>query len=189
MIKKIIATVILLSLFIFFGYKYFGTTDKNKKSNTAEIKIDEKSYNSNIIENVRYSSKDKNGNEYIITANLGEIDKSDSNIIYLKQVTGLIRLNNKNQISISSNFGKYNIDNFDTIFSKNVIISYLENKINGDYLDFSIIRNSMIISKNVIFTDPNNVIKTDIVEINIKNKNTKLMMYDKENKVSIENRN
>ena len=37
--------------------------------------------------------------------------------------------------------------------------------------------------------DPNNVIKTDIVEINIKNKNTKLMMYDKENKVSIENRN
>ena len=47
----------------------------------------------------------------------------------------------------------------------------------------------MIISKNVVFTDLNNVIKTDIVEINIKNKNTKLMMYDKENKVSIENRN
>ncbi len=47
----------------------------------------------------------------------------------------------------------------------------------------------MIISKNVIFTDPDNVIKTDIIEIDIKNKNTKLMMYDKNNKVSIENRN
>lgn len=189
MIKKISVFFIASTLLIFFAYKYFSSSDKNQISKTEETKKDEKSYNSNIIENVKYSSKDKNGNEYIITAKLGEIDKSDSNIIYLEQVNGLVKLNNKNQISISSNFGKYNIDNFDTIFSKNVIITYLNNKINGDYLDFSIIRNSMIISKNVIFTDPNNVIKTDIVEINIKNKNTKLMMYDKENKVSLENRN
>ncbi len=168
---------------------YLNSLSKKKNLKTEELKTDEKYYTSNIIENVSYSSKDKNGNEYIISAKLGEIDKSNNNIIYLKQVNGLVKLNNKNQINISSNFGKYNIDNFDTIFSKNVIITYLENKINGDYLDFSIIRNSMIISKNVIFTDNNNVIKTDIVEINIKNKNTKLMMYDKKNKVSVENRN
>ena len=29
---------------------------------------------------------------------------------------------------------KYNSDNFDTIFTKNVIINYLDNKINGEYL-------------------------------------------------------
>ena len=189
MIKKISVFFIASTVLIFFGYKYFSSSDKKQISKTEEIKIDEKSFNSNIIENVKYSSKDKNGNEYIITADIGEIDKSDNSIIYLEEVNGLVKLNNKNQIKISSNFGKYNIDNFDTIFSKNVIITYLQNKIRGDYLDFSINRNSMIISKNVIFTDPNNIIKTDIIEINIKNKNTKLMMYDKQNKVSIENRN
>ena len=34
--------------------------------------------------------------------------------------------------------GKYNSENFDTIFSKNVIINYLDNKITGEYLRFFI---------------------------------------------------
>ena len=117
MIKKISVFFITSTLLIFFAYKYFNSSDEKEISRTEETKIDEKSYNSNIIENVKYSSKDKNGNEYIISAKLGEIDKSDSNIIYLEQVNGLVKLNNKNQISISSNFGKYNIDNFDVHFA------------------------------------------------------------------------
>ena len=56
-----------------------------------------------------------------------------------------------NNIYIVSDFGKYNINNYDTIFSKNVIITYLDNKITGDYVDFSMARNSMIISKNVVY--------------------------------------
>ena len=90
MIKKISVFLIATTLLIFFAYKYFSSSDKKQISKTEETKIDEKSYNSNIIENVKYSSKDKNGNEFIITAKLGEIDKSDSNIIYLEQVNGLV---------------------------------------------------------------------------------------------------
>ena len=30
--------------------------------------------------------------------------------------------------------------NYDTIFSKNVIINYVDNKITGDYLDFSMMK-------------------------------------------------
>ena len=51
---------------------------------------------------------------------------------------GLIQLKDSDDINITSNFGRYNSNNFDTIFSKNVIINYLDNKIIGDYLDFSL---------------------------------------------------
>ena len=85
----------------------------------------------------------------------------------------LIKLKNSDNILITSDFGKYNSNNFDTIFSKNVIINYLENKITGEYLDFSLERNSMIISKNVIYTNLENIIKADVIEINIKTKDTK----------------
>ena len=79
---------------------------------------------------------------------------------------------------ITSNFGKYNIDTYDTIFSKNVIITYLDNKITSEYLDFSIDRNSMIISKNVIYNNMENILNSDVVEIDIKTKDTKIFMHN-----------
>ena len=151
--------------------------------------IENYSVASNIIENVEYSSKDSKGNEYIIKAKEGETDISNNNIIFLKNVTAIINLNNSDKILISADFGKYNINNFDTIFSKNVLINHQDKKINSDYLDFSIIRNTMIISKNVVYTDEKNILETDVVEINIENKDIKFFMLDKSNKINIKSIN
>ena len=175
----ILATIII-ALFIYF-YQ-IGVEKKNVKID--ETKIEEKSFASNIIQNVKYTSKDIRGNEYIITAREGEIDINNDNVIFLKGVEAKIILNNQNKIFISSEYGKYNINNFDTIFNKNILINYLQNNIKGEYLDFSLQRNSMIISDDVVFSDNNNVLKTDVVEIDIKTKNTKFYMYDKDHKVS-----
>ena len=175
----ILATIII-ALFIYF-YQ-IGVEKKNVKID--ETKIEEKSFASNIIQNVKYTSKDIRGNEYIITAKEGEIDINNDNVIFLKSVEAKIILNNQNKIFISSEYGKYNINNFDTIFNKNILINYLQNNIKGEYLDFSLQRNSMIISDDVVFSDNNNVLKTDVVEIDIKTKNTKFYMYDKDHKVS-----
>ena len=92
-------------------------------------------------------------------------------------------------IIIQSDFGKYNSDNFDTIFSKNVIINYLDNNINSEYLDFSINRNSMIISRNVIYNNNENILNADVIELNLKTKDTKIFMYEKKNKVKIKSKN
>ena len=189
--KKIIQVLIFfvcIALIVFF---YLNNNKKAElKIKQEEIqKIEERSYSSNIIENVKYSSKDINDNEYIIIAKEGEIDIKNSSVIFLKGVTATIILNDKTDIKISSNFGKYNINNFDTIFSKNVIINYLQNEIKGEYLDFSIQRNSIIISKNVIYKNEDNILKTDVIEVNIKTRDAKLFMYDKENKVSLLNQN
>ena len=187
-ISVVVIFFVSIALVVFFYIK------NNKKAEfkikQEEIhKIEERSYSSNIIENVKYSSKDINDNEYIIIAKEGEIDVKNSSVIFLKGVTATIILNDKTDIKISSNFGKYNINNFDTIFSKNVIINYLQNEIKGEYLDFTIQRNSMIISKNVIYKNSDNILKTDVIEINLKTRDTKLFMYNKENKVSLLNQN
>ena len=187
--KKIIGVILILILVTIFSIHYFKKSPKIENTNINESKSEETVEMSNIIEDVEYSSKDSSGNEYNIKAEEGETDINNTNIIFLKNVSATIKLKNSNKILIFANFGKYNIDNFDTIFSKNVIINYLEKKITSDYMDFSIVRNSMIISKNVLYIDKKNKLSTDVVEINLKNKDIKFFMYDKNDKVNLINKN
>ena len=183
---NIILIIFFLTILIFSYNKYFkknGPIEANT-SNSEDI-----SYSSNIIKDVNYSSKDAKGNEYIINALQGEIDYSNPDIVYLTNVSALVRLQNANIIRITSNYGKYNINNFDTIFSKNVLITYLDNKIKSEYLDFSIKRNSMLISKDVIYTNSKNSLRADVVEINIETKDTKIFMYENNKKINIKSNN
>ena len=182
----IILVVFFLITIIFF---YLNSSKKEDARIEKKSQNEDLSYNSNILKDVNYTSKDAEGNEYFIEALKGEIDFSNNNIIYLTNVSALIKLKNSNNIRINSNFGKYNTINFDTIFSKDVVVDYLENKITSEYLDFSIKRNSMIISRNVVYTNLENILKADVVEINIKTKDTKIFMYGNEKKVNIKSIN
>ena len=191
--KKIINFFFIISLTIIIIISYLSIKNKDKITEIKKIEIKENEsekekdiYNSNIIENVNYNAKDDNGNEYVINAAIGEIDLNNSDIIYLTNVNALIKLNNSENIKITSNFGKYNIVTYDTIFSKNVIIKYLDNKINGEYLDFSIIRNSMIITKDVVYTNKENILKADVMEMNLITKDTKIFMHNSNDKVNIQ---
>jgi hypothetical protein len=167
---------------------YFQTSKERNVSTIEKVISDEDSYNSNIMENVSYSSKDAKGNEYTVSASQGEIDYDMTNVIYLTDVEAFIKLTNLNDVTITSDYGKYNSNNFDTIFSKNVIINYLENKIIGEYLDFSMQRNSMIISRNVIYTNLENILKADVIEIDITTKDTKIFMFQDNKKVNIKSK-
>ncbi len=184
--KIFVIFLITLLITLILYSKYFK---KEETSDQKKIIIEEDVYKSNIIKDVNYTTKDVDGNEYIINAKQAEIDFSDTNILFLTDVKAFIKLSNSEIITITSDYGKYNTDNFDTIFSKNVLINYLENKINGEYLDFSYERNSMIISKKVVFTNIQNILEADVIEINIKTKDTKIFMYEKEKKVNIKSKN
>ena len=146
-------------------------------------------YSSNKIKDVKYTTKDADGNEYIITATEGEIDYSNANVIYLTDIKAVIKLINSDDISITSDYGKYNSGNFDTIFSKNVIINYLNNEITGEYLDFSLERNSLLMTKKVVYTNLENILKADAIEMNLKTKDTKIFMYENQKKVNIKSIN
>ena len=151
--------------------------------------IEEKIESSNIIQDVSYSAKDAKGNEYFLKASEGTIDQNQSNFIFLKSVEAIINLKDYELIEISSNFGKYNVNNYDTIFSKNVIISYLDNKIEGDYLDFSLDKKLMIVSKDVIIKNNKNSLRADVIEVDIETKNLKIFMYEEDKKVNFKSLN
>ena len=166
-------------------YLYFESSNEKKlieKKKKIELtktenfeNYDEKIRSLNIIQDVSYSAKDTKGNEYFVKASEGTIDQNYDNFIFLKSVKATIKLENYKLIEISSDFGKYNTDNYDTIFSKNVIINYILNEIRSNYVDFSLNRNSMIISKDVIYTKNNNMLKADVIEIDIKTKDLKIV--------------
>ena len=158
---------------------------KNENQKDLEVKIE----SFNTIEDVSYSAKDIKGNEYFLKANEGTIDQNEDNFIFLKYVNATIKLKDYRLIEISSDFGKYNINNYDTIFSKNVIIKYLNNKILSDYLDFSWDKNLMIVSKGVVLENNQGSLKADAIEVDIKTKNIKIFMYEKDKKVNIKSLN
>ena len=166
--------------------KFFKKKDTDKLNSNS---LDEKSFTSNTIKDVSYLSKDSKGNEYIINASTGEIDINDPDVIYLTNVKAEIKLKDSNKVVITSEYGKYNTKNFDTIFTENVIINYLANKITGEYLDFSIERNLMVISRNIVYTNPENILTADVLEMNIQTKDTKIFMYEDKNKVKVKSKN
>ena len=186
---KGLVVISLLSILLFIIYSKF--TKENQVLLEENLEINEENFtNSNLIKDIKYSSKDLKGNEYTITADEGEIDINNTNIIFLKNVIAYIRLIKNNEIiKISSNFGKYNTVSYDTIFSKKVNVDYINNSLTGDYLDFSMMNNLLIMSKNVIYTNPNNILKADVVELNTITKDTKIYMYNSTEKVEVKSKN
>ena len=186
---RVFIFIIILAVSFFFIYSNYFQKEKNNQNINLEVE-EESSKNSNIIKDIKYSSKDLKGNEYIILADEGEIDLDNSDIIFLKNVKAFINLIEKNEtITVVSDFGKYNTINYDTIFSQNVKIQYQDNTITGDYLDFSMKKNLLIISKNVVYTNPTNILKADVVELDTITKDTKIFMHNSKDKVNIESRN
>ncbi len=193
--KIILSTSLLIFFFtilIFFYTK--SSNDKNLIEKEKVVKLvenenieilNEKIESLNIIEDVSYSAKDVRGNEYFLKAREGTIDQNESNFIFLKSVKAIIDLKDYKLIEISSDFGKYDINNYDTIFSKNVIITYLDNIITGDYLDFSWDKNLMLVSRDVILKNNKNSLQADVIEMDIEKRDIKIFMYEDSKKVNI----
>ena len=176
-----IITILIILLLIIFNL------NQNSKKLIKEKKeiVQEEIENSNALKDVEYKSKDSSGNEYILKASEGIIDQNNTNIIYLTSIKATIESKDYGSINLSSNFGKYSIDNFDTIFSKNVIIEYQDNVIIGEYLEFSLNKNLMTISRNVVFKNDKSSLKADVIEVDIKTNDIKISMYEENKKINI----
>ncbi len=181
----------LIAIFIFFFIKNtflkeqkdIVNLDLNKDKIIEEIET-EKNQN-NIIENLNYISIDAKGNEYILNAKYGEESKEDSNIIILKQVLGTIKLKNKSDIEIKSDFAKYNSITFDTNFYENVLGFFEESKISSDNLDLFFKNNKGIIYNNIKYLDIDTSANADEISFNLLNGDVNIKMFDKKKKIQI----
>ena len=184
MSKKTVIQVLLIFLILLisvsFYLKYFDYSQKPLKNKLLEKKTNtNQNSSSTYIDNIDYVSFDDKGNKYQITAKQSEIKIENTNIMLLTDVIAYIFIKDSDTVKITSNFGKYNSKNYDTIFSENVIVIYPGHKITGEYLDFSFLKNLGTISKNVIYSGDKTNLFADKVEINLTTKDTKIFMeYD-----------
>ena len=188
--KTVIQIFLIILIFVIslsFYIKYFDNDTKVLNVSSIERKNETNQNNSStFIDNINYSSSDKKGNKYQITAELAEIKTENYNEMFLTNVIAYIFIKNSDPITITSNFGKYNSKNYDTIFSKNVIIVYPGHKVMGEYLNFSFLNNIGIISKNVIYNSSKTNLFADAIEIDLITKDAKIFMNDSNKKVLIE---
>ena len=182
---------LLMGIFIFFFIK--NTFLKYQKDivyldlnkDKAIEKIETEKNENTIIENLNYVSIDAKGNEYILNAKYGEESKENLNIILLKQVVGKIKLKNKSDIEIKSDFAKYNSITFDTNFYENVIGFFEESKVSSDNLDLFFKNNKAIMYNNIKYLDRNTTANADEISFNLLNGDVNIRMFDKKKKIQI----
>ena len=131
--------LLIISLFIFFKYLKKSNLKNNFNINMNQA-IDSAE---SLIEDLKYLSTDKDGNEYKIEAKKGNIDKDNPDIIYLENVSAIISLKGSDLISIKSKFAKYNTRNYNTLFNDTVSIDYGEHLLSSNFLDLSF-KNSLV---------------------------------------------
>ena len=201
MYKKIFIQLFLLlialSIIIYFYFFNQNNTLENKNINELEnlkekqVEVSKKESDkskisqANLIENLKYLSKDNQGNEYEIKAKKGEISLQNSEIIYMSNVFATIRMKNTAPIIIKSDYAIYNKANHTTNFNENVLITYLSHKATGNNLDLSFENNMAIMSNEIVYTNMNTTLNADRLEIDLITKNSKIFMNNKNEKIKI----
>ena len=180
--------MILVIIMILLGFylKYFTSDFNDTKKKLVVEKIDESQNNtSTYINDINYVSADDKGNKYQITAKQAEIKIENSDVMFLRDVVAFIFMKDSDTVKITSNSGEYNSKNYDTIFSKNVIVIYSEHKITGEYLDFSFLSNLGTFTTDVVYAGQKTNLFADKIEMNLTTKDTKFFMNDTGKKILI----
>ena len=184
---QVVMVLIIILISLWFYLKYFTENFKDVKKTLAIEKVDEnQNSTSTYINDINYVSTDVRGNKYQITAKLAEIKIENPDLMFLSDVVAFVFIKDKDTVKITSNFGKYNTNNYDTIFSENVIVIYPGHKVTGEYLDFSFLTNLGVFTTNVIYTGEKTNLFADKMEMNLTTKDTKIFMNDAGKKVLIE---
>jgi len=187
-LKSLIQLTIILLIALISATVYLNYFTKDTKDLTIKIKASQaeniEDKGANYLENINYVSEISE-NKYEITANRAKIKIDDPDIMFLENVAAFITLKNSNTIKVTSDFGKYNSKNYDTIFSKNVIATYPDHKITGELLDFSFLNNIGTFSTNIVYVGNKTKMFADKMEVNLLNNDTKIFMLDQSKKVII----
>ena len=195
--KKIIQFVLIFFLFLLsiIFYKEYFQLENNTSEGKNEIKVNnerikntsinkEKS-NANVIQNLKYVSEDLLGNTYILSAISAEIIKDNKNNVNLFDVVGEIIQANGEKIEIISDIAEYNRLNNNTLFKKDVLVSYGNQTIKANIVKIDFTKNSIEILENVYYTNENLNMFADIVEIDLLENKLKISMKDQKNKIQI----
>ena len=194
--KKIIQLILLLSLVVMaivFYKVYFSSNNKSQvfkelSEENSEINNQEESTSemSNLIRNLSYDVTFDGDKNYSITADMSELTyENNVEIVYMQKVTAIFINENNVPLIITSDKATYNNSSYDTNFSENVRVEYIDNLINSEKLDISFAENIITIYDNVKYHGSSGTLNTDNVKIDLITKNINIYMDNKEKKVEV----
>ena len=187
--KKVIKLILFLLLIIISIIFYKIYLSENTKS---KIEVDtpeeEQAANpeNNLIKNLKYEVKLNNNNQYVITSDLSEITyKNGNEVVKMQKVIALL-LNKKNiPLTITSERAIYNNFNYNTKFSQNVRVEYLNNIILSDKLEFDYNNSLITIYENVEYDGIQGNIIADNIKINLFTKKIEIYMSNINDNVEV----
>ena len=189
----IFLTIVLISIVFlktyFFKKQIIFLDDSNSKNSNLPIDKTYDEVSSNLMYDIKYENKDKEGNGYIISSAVGKLNIDKPNFIFMEKVTAVINLKNSTPINIISDKASYNSLNYDTRFSGNVLAIFSEHNIISDNFDVFFKNNEAIISNNIIYEHLGKSMKADKIKIDLITKNSTISMYDDLEKIEIINKN
>ena len=178
---KRIIQLILFFIIILTSIIFYQTYLKEIKKTSIIIdktqnKIIEENQN-NLIQNLKYEVRLDQNNQYIITSDLSEITyENDIEIVKMQKVTAIF-LDGKNiPLTITSDKAIYNNSNYNTNFSDNIQVEYLNNVIISDKMDLDFKNNVINIFGNVQYDGIQGSVKTDNIKINLITKKIDIYM-------------
>lgn len=183
--KKILLQLILIIIIILLSLTFFFKFIKKDEEDLTKQEILTIEKETNLIKELEYSTIDKQGNSYVITAKSGKIDDKQSDLILMDNVSAKIIFNNDKLIFISADNAIYNGNNFNTNFIGNVIANHEKHTVNSDKLDLLFTINLAVIYDDLIYTNPFTKLSADRMEIDLITKTSKILMNDSEKKILI----
>tara|TARA_B100000787_G_C16188465_1_gene296049 strand:+ start:113 stop:736 length:624 start_codon:yes stop_codon:yes gene_type:complete len=190
------AAILSFSIYFYF-YKNENLNDFSKNEEIKKIgkininkSLEKKNRNnksSNILKKVIYENSDNEGNKYRIEAEIGEIMLKNSTKIYMTGVKAIINLENSNFITIYSDYAIFNNKNFETNFSKNIQLNYLDHLLTGENLDLLFNKNLITMNNQVVYKNLDTELNADRIIIDLITKNSKIFMNGNNKKIKIFN--
>jgi len=179
---KIVIQLLLLTLvvfLIFYFYKDYLNKQNQITLNELSNNIDIKGLQNNVVKDIEYKRiYNSTGDEFLIKAFYGEFIDDNNEIIILTGVNALINRNDGSSVYIKSDKAKYDTINNNTNFMNNVELTYLDNKINSNFLDIIFSQNLIQAYGNLVFQNIDYNLFADKMELDIDTKNTKIFMFD-----------
>ena len=187
--KKVIKLFLFLLLIIISIIFYKVYLSENKQSKVEpEITKEQEITNpvNNLIKNLKYEVKLDNQNQYIISSDLSEINyETGIEMVRMQKVTAIL-IDQKNiPLIVTSDQAIYNNSNYNTKFSQNVLVEYLDNTITSDKMDFDFNNNLITIYENVEYDGIQGKVVADSIKINLITKKVEIYMYNNNDSVEV----
>ena len=196
-IQLVLFFILILIIFFIFNKYFYAENKIQKKNDISSLNIKDKEVtnenlnkkkNKNEIINLTYEKLDKFGNKYFIEAKKGTLDSINPEMINMSFVKASLTDPNNEKLIIYSKEAIFNKINFKTTFSNNVKLTYQEQILESDSLEFLIDKNIAIFRDNVKYYSQKLEAFGEIVIINLLTKEIDIKSK-KQEKIRIKTKN